>query len=75
MVSVAHPKGELPTSNESMSELGQTEKDRHRRRHSRLTSNNGSVYREIGTAGECQGTKSLRSSPLRGARGERPVAS
>jgi hypothetical protein len=25
-------------------------------------------------AGLCQGTKSLRSSPLRGARGERPVA-
>ena len=43
--------------------------------HGRSTSNNGSAYGQAGTAGECQGTKSLRSSPLRGARGERPVAS
>ena len=43
--------------------------------HGRSTSDSGSPYREADTAGQCQCTKSLRSSPLRGARGEKPVAS
>ena len=33
--------------------LGQTEKDRHRRRHGRLTSNNGNDCGQASTAGYC----------------------
>ena len=51
---------------EPMSGMGQTEKVRHRRRHGRLTSNNGNIWRQARTAVKCQCTKSLRSSPLRG---------
>ena len=37
-----------------MSELGQTEKIRHRRRRGRLTSNNGNIWLQAGTAVPCQ---------------------
>ena len=35
------------------------EKVRYRRRHGRLTSNNGIIWRQAGTAVPCQSTKSL----------------
>ena len=38
---------------EPMSGMGQTEKVRHRRRHGRLTSNNGNIWRQAGAAVRC----------------------
>jgi hypothetical protein len=46
-----------------MSESGQTEKDRHRRMQARLTSNNGNIWRQIGTAVPCHKRSSSRPRP------------
>jgi len=50
---------------EPMSGMGQTEKVRHRRRHGRLTSNNGNIWRQAGTAVPCQARSSAGCSTAR----------
>jgi hypothetical protein len=58
-----------------MSGTGQTEKVWHRLRHGRLTSNNGNIWRQAGTAVLCQQLtftdlrEPLRSSLSRSQRG------
>ena len=51
---------------EPMSGMGQTEKVRHRRGRGRLTSNNGNIWRQAGTAVPCQKPTFVGSTTMAG---------